>query len=467
MYRFSGLRRMASGLAAVAIMAIGCGEDASDGTDRPALVTEPDATAPAKPLPPLVRAASSKADVASVVEGNSSFAFDLYARLKSQEGNLIYSPYSISTALAMTYAGARGDTAAEMHRVLHFPSESISMHFASPEAPRPAHNTEDIFPWTQERIHAAMADLVDDLNERGGKEDGEAAYELVVANRLWGQAGYNFLAPFLSLNQAYYGAGIEQVDFARATEAARKTINAWVEDKTRDKIKELLKPGVLDSLTRLVLTNAIYFKGNWATQFKKERTADAPFHVTPEKTVDVPMMRQTEKFGYTETGDMQILDMPYVGGELTMTVLLPTKADGLGDVEASLSAAQLKAWIARLRERKVAVFLPRFKLEFGLDLSRVLAAMGMPKAFDDRRADFSGMTDDPLGLYITNVIHKAFVDVNEEGTEAAAATAVVMAPRGMPRPPPVFRADRPFIFLIRDRVTGSVLFIGRVTDPTA
>ena len=432
------LRGVAWVLAVVAIMAIGCGEDADDETTPPATVTEPDAPAlPARP-PAVERVPSSKADVARVVEGNSAFAFDLYGRLKSEKGNLIFSPYSISTALAMTYAGARGETAAEMKKALRFA-------------------------FGQEKLHPAMADLVDDLNARGGEDGAKAAYELVVANRLWGQAGYRFLEPFLELNRTSYGAGLEQVDFARATEAARKQINTWVEDQTRDKIKELLKPGVLDSLTRLVLTNAIYFKGNWASQFKKERTADAPFHVTPDRTVDVPMMRQTEKFGYAERKDLQILDMPYVGRELSMTILLPKEADGLGDVAAALSAAQLKAWVARLRKRKIAVFLPRFKLEFGIGLSETLKAMGMPLAFSDR-ADFSGM-DGTRELFISAVIHNAFVDVNEEGTEAAAATAVVMKANGSR--PPVFCADRPFIFLIRDRVTGSVLFIGRVTDPAA
>jgi len=411
-------RIVAHVLAVAAVLATGCGERGKGRASRPR---------------------ASKADVASVVEGNSAFAFDLYAKLKTAKGNLIFSPCSISTALAMTYAGARGDTAAEMEKTLRFALG-------------------------QDALHPAMADLVDDLNARGGDE-GKAAYELVVANRLWGQSGYNFLAPFLELNRTYYGAGLELVDFARATEAARKKINAWVEDQTRDKIRELLKPGVLNALTRLVLTNAIYFKGNWASEFKKERTADAPFHVTPEKTVDAPMMRQTEKFGYAETGDVQVLDMPYVGDDLSMTILLPKKADSLGDVEASLSAAQLKTWIARLREEKVAVFLPRFKVEFGLGLSETLKAMGMPLAFSNA-ADFSGM-DGTRDLYITAVIHKAFVEVNEEGTEAAAATGVVVGLKSAPMKPLVFRADRPFVFLIRDRATGSVLFIGRVTDPTA
>jgi serpin B len=421
------------------------------------------AAAPAWPRGTLERAPSSKADVASVVEGNSDFAFDLYAKLKGRNGNLIFSPYSISTALAMTYAGARGDTASEMHRVLHLPSDRGAEHLPPPKGGGPAPWREIRTPWKQERIHAAMARLVDDLNARGGKKDDGSAYEFVVANRLWGQSGHRFLDPFLALNRRYYGAGLEQVDFARATERARTTINEWVEKQTREKIRELLKPGVLTPLTTLVLTNAIYFKGNWASRFKKERTHDAPFHVTPRKTVDVPMMFQTAKFGCTETRDLQVLEMPYVGADLSMVVVLPRKVDGLRGVEALLNTGSLKTWVSRLRKRKVAVYLPRFKAELGVDLAGELAAMGMPKAFGGG-ADFSGM-DGTRDLYISAVIHKAYVDVNEEGTEAAAATAVVMTRNGSRTP--VFRADRPFIFLIRDRATGSVLFIGRVTDPSA
>jgi serpin B len=421
------------------------------------------AAAPAWPQRPLERAPSSKADVAKVVEGNSDFAFELYAKLKAGEGNLIFSPYSISTALAMTYAGARGDTAGQMHRVLHLPSDKGAEHLAPPKGGGPAPWREIRTPWKQQRIHAAMARLVDDLNARGGGGDEESAYELVVANRLWGQTGYRFLAPFLKLNRSYYGAGLEQVDFARATERARKTINEWVEKQTREKIRELLKPGVLTPLSTLVLTNAIYFKGNWASEFKKERTHDAPFHVAPRKTVKVPMMCQTAKFGCTETRDVQVLEMPYVGDDLSMVVVLPRKADGLGEVEASLGRGSLTTWVSRLRKRKVAVYLPRFKVEFGLDLARELKTMGMPKAFGGG-ADFSGM-DGTRSLFIAAVIHKAYVEVNEEGTEAAAATAVVMTRNGSRTP--VFRADRPFVFLIRDRATGSVLFIGRVTDPSA
>ncbi len=442
--------------AAFAALAVGCAGKLA----RPPVGPGADETTAVsgKPSVTAKRRKSSEADVAATVEGNNAFAFDLYAKLRAGEGNLVFSPYSISTALAMTYAGARGETAGQMAAVLRFPTDEL--HVSTTEGPHESR----MVPIGQERIAAAFAHLVDDLNTRGGGNEG-SAYEVVVANRLWGQKGYPFLGPFLELNRTYYGAGLEQVDFARATEAARQTINTWVEDRTRDKIKELLKPGILDALTRLVLTNAIYFKGNWASEFKKEQTKDAPFSVSPAKMITVPMMHQTEKFGYAEAKGLQVLELPYVGDELSMVILLSKEVDGLAELEATLDAARLKTWLSRLGKRKVQVFLPRFKIEFGLDLKRALKSMGMPLAFDEHRADFSGMTDDPQGLYIAKVIHKAYVDVNEEGTEAAAATAVVMAPRGMPRPPPVFRADHPFMFLIRAGKTGSILFIGRVMNP--
>lgn len=424
-------RVFTSAAAAFAALAVGC----AGKPGRPPVGPEPGETTAVSEKPSVAakRRKANKADVASVVEGNNAFAFNLYAKLRGKKGNLVFSPYSVSTALAMTYAGARGETAAQMEKVLHFTLG-------------------------QENLHPAMADVVDDLNTRGG----EGVYELVVANRLWGQKGYRFLDPFLKLNSTYYGAGLEQVDFARATDAARKTINAWVEDKTRDKIKELLKPGILDRLTTLVLTNAIYFKGNWASQFDRKHTREAPFRLTASKKINVQMMyHKASKFRTGRFPRVHLLELPYVGDDLSMVILLPDEVDGLAQVEKSLTTGNLTTWLARLREQKIAVSLPRFKITFGLDLAEVLASMGMPDAFSLPPADFSGM-DGTRSLYISKVIHKAFVDVNEEGTEAAAATAVVMTRSA----PPVFRADHPFMFLIRDRKTGGILFIGRVMNPT-
>jgi len=381
-------------------------------------------------------------DAAKVAEGCNRFAFDLYARLKGAEGNLFLSPYSISTALTMTYAGARGETADQMAKVLCLPASG-------------------------EDVHGAYGALQNDLNAAGAK----GAFDLVVANRLWGQKGYGFLPDYLALVEKKYGAGLEQVDFAGATEAARQTINVWIEKQTRDKIKDLLKPGVLDAMTRLVLTNAIYFKGKWAEEFDKKLTRDEDFFLTPEKKVAAPLMHQKAKFGYFEGDGLQALELPYQGDRLTMVVLLPKRnvppgaKDGLAALETALSAEKLAEWIGQLRRREVQVALPRFKTTAEFSLAETLVAMGMADAFNPNAADFSGMTG-TKDLFISAVVHKAFVDVNEEGTEAAAATGVVVGVTSMPEPPPVFRADHPFLFLIRDTKTGAILFLGRILDPT-
>jgi serpin B len=374
---------------------------------------------------------------AAVVEGNSQFALDLYAALRSEDGNLFFSPYSLSTALAMTYAGARGETAEQMAAVLRFP-------FGEPE------------------LHPAFAALARAL--QGGGEPGE--YQLSIANALWGQAGYGFPASFQELTQRYYGAGLRELDFAHGTEAARGVINAWVEQQTQGRIKDLLQPGVLKSLTRLVLTNAIYFKGKWAEPFSPRATREEPFFTEPEGEVPVPMMRQTGIMKYFEHDRFQALELPYAGDDLSMVVLLPREANGLPELEQALTVANLARWLPELRMDKVEVHLPRFRMTAAFLLNHVLSGMGMRFAFDQVHADFYGMDGgrEPR-LCISAVVHKAFVEVNEEGTEAAAATAVVLAVRAMIHQPPVFRADHPFVFLIRDTRSGSILFMGRVADP--
>lgn len=377
----------------------------------------------------------SDADKKAVVKGNNAFALDLYAELKDQEGNLFLSPFSISTALAMTYAGARGNTEAQMAEVLHFDLE-------------------------QESLHPTFQKLITQLNTQA-KQQG---YQLNVANALWGQKGYGFLEEFLDLTKTTYGAGLNEVDFVRATEAARRTINTWVEKQTKGKIKNLIKRGILTDLTRLVLTNAIYFKGNWASQFDKKQTKNSPFYVRVDKTVNVPMMYQKEKFKYMETERLQAIELPYVDNELSTVVLLPKEINGITALENSLTADSLKKWLGRLREQKVDVYLPRFKITSEFRLNTALISMGMPDAFSLPPADFSGMTG-KKDLFISAVIHKAFVDINEEGTEAAAATAVVMKRAERMHRPLIFRADHPLIFLIRDTQSGSILFLGRVVNP--
>jgi serpin B len=317
--------------------------------------------------------------------------------------------------------------------------------------------------WPQPRLHKAYAKLLRQL------EPGEeAGYQLHIANALWAQKGYRFLDEFLTLNQESYGAGVRRVDFKGATEAARRTINAWVEKQTRDKIKELLKRGILTSLTRLVLTNAIYFKGDWASQFDKKHTRDMPFRLSQGQSVRVPMMYQAHKFGYMEAPDFQMLEMPYKGDDLSMVVLLPRKVGGLEAMCGKLKADELGARLSRIgrRRQKVRTWLPRFKLTSQFSLNQMLSSMGMVDAFTPGKADLSGM-DGRKELYIQAVVHKAFVDVNEEGTEAAAATAVVVGLRSARPRILVFRADHPFLFLIRHNKTGTILFLGRVTNPKA
>jgi len=267
------------------------------------------------------------------------------------------------------------------------------------------------------------------------------------------------------LVKEYYGVQITSLDYAADTEAARRIINEWVEEKTKDKIRDMIGPGVLDALTRLVLVNAIYFKGNWAEQFDEDLTKDTPFHLLSGKSTEVPMMKQQETFGYAEHEDLQLLQMPYAGDEVSMLVLLPKKENGLADLQSVLNEESLEEWIRSIRRKEVLVFLPRFKVTSQFRLDETLASMGMPDAFSPEKADLSGIDGEPHRLYIGAVIHKAFVDVNEEGTEAAASTAVGFALASMPEPVPTFRADHPFIFMIRDNNTGSILFMGRIVDP--
>ncbi len=372
-------------------------------------------------------------EVRAVVTGNTAFALDLYGRLRSQPGNLFYSPFSISAALAMTSAGARGDTLAEMSRVLHLPQSGD--------------------------VHADFGQLLKALAGTGRK------YELHVANALWGQQGFPFRPEFLALTKKDYGAGLRQVDFAN-TEQARQTINHWVEQQTKDRIKDLLPAGSLDALSRLVLTNAIYFKGTWDKQFPKSATQDAPFQLGGGRTAKAPLMSVGGSFPYFADETLQAVELPYAGGDLAMVVLLPRQADGLAKLEQSLTPENLDRWVTHLRQTPGDVWLPRYRVTSGFDLNATLQQLGMHKAFGGD-ADFSGMTPSGEKLLISKVVHKAFVDVNEEGSEAAAATGAVMKLAAAPARQErfAFRADHPFVFLIRGQRTGAVLFLGRVANP--
>jgi serine protease inhibitor len=381
--------------------------------------------------------AAGKTSVPQAVEGNTAFAIDLYHRESRKEGNLFFSPYSISTALAMTYAGARAGTALEMARTLHFPG-------------------------AQDDLAPAFAGLADRFKQvqKGGQA------QLSVANSLWCQRHHPFLPAFLELNRNYYRAEVRAVDFAGNADGARREINDWVAQQTQDKIRDLLRPPVPSPAARLVLCNAIYFKGNWLAQFDPKLTQPAPFLTAPNRNVPVPMMTRKLKLRIHSVAGLRLGALPYTGNDLSLVILLPDATDGLPSLERQLTAANLLAWLKALdaeAEVEIPLFLPKFKLNCRLDLAKDLAAMGMPAAFAGG-ADFSGM-DGARDLFISDVVHQAFVEVNEQGTEAAAATAVVMTKGLALRPTPVFRVDHPFLFLIRDNQTGSLLFLGRVTNP--
>jgi serpin B len=383
------------------------------------------------------------ADRSALVQGNNRFGLNLFAQLRQGPGNTFLSPFSLSTALAMTAAGARGETARQMAGVLQLPGGP-------------------------DRVNTDFAALIQALRPGPGPGGADAPYALHTANALWGQQGYHFLPAFETLLERSYGAAFEDIDFQGASEEARRTINAWVAKQTRDKIQELIAPGVLDSSTRLVLTNAIYFKGTWSSPFRAEQTQEGDFHASGGRILGMPLMHQTGRFGYAEDPNVQALELPYVGGDLAMVVLLPRQKDGLADLEKTLSAGSLADRLDRLQTTQVAVTLPRFKLTAEFELKPALAALGMTLPFSDR-ADFSGMNGGSEPLQISAVIHKAFVDVNESGTEAAAATAVGIRAMSVlvPQTPVEFRADHPFLFLIRDRRTGSLLFLGCLTQPSS
>ena len=375
--------------------------------------------------------------VSKVVQGNNEFAADFYSHLKDKtSGNLFFSPYSLSAALAMTYAGAAGETQKQMAEVLHFTVPEQELHEG------------------MARLHSILL---------AGKTKG---YELRVANRLWGQEGYQFLPEFLQATRKYYGADLGVLDFAQNAEAARQEINDWVARQTEDKIEDFLAHGVLNGLTRLVLTNAVYFNGNWQERFITYATKDTPFHLSADKEVTVPMMCQGKHFRYRATDDCQVLQMPYAKNHVSMIVLLPKEIGGLTQLEKKLTHENLGEWAKGLSKELVIVYIPRFRMTSQFNLKATLQSMKMTLAFD-QKADFSRISPRE-GLYISAVIHRAFVDVSEEGTEAAAATGI-SSPKSKPplqsEKPPVFRADHPFLFLIRDNRTGSVLFMGRVVNP--
>jgi serpin B len=392
--------------------------------------------------------AQAAIDANTLAAENAAFACDLYRQLAAAEGNLFFSPYSISSALAMTYAGARGETAAQMAATLRFSP--------APEALHPA------FAALAERLNAMQAPMETQAGEN------KRRLTVRIANSLWPQQGFALLPEFLDLNRRFYGATVTPLDYAGSGEAARATINRWVEDMTEAKIKNLVPEGALDARTRLVLVNAVYFLGDWHAPFDERQTREAAFRMGDTRTVQARLMYQRRQFRYADLDRLQILQMDYAGGGLSMLVLLPKAVDGGTETIAGmLNAENLKSWREALASAEVDVFFPTFRMESAFQLEKTLPAMGMSDAFSAARADFSGMNG-RRDLFIGAALHKAFVDVKEWGTEAAAATAIGMrVTAARPTQPALFRADHPFVFLIQDNETGSVLFMGRVADPTA
>lgn len=384
-----------------------------------------------------------------LVDGNTAFALDLYAVLSDDDGNLFVSPYSISQALAMTYAGANGETATQMADTLHFTLD-------------------------QDAVPGAFQTLNDDLVTRGtadASEYGDPARALNIANGLWGEQTVPFSAQFSEQLAEYYGSPLQPADFKNDPEGVRTAIEAWVADHTEGRIDGIVPEGALTPDSRLVLANAIYFYGGWQHSFSESATADGDFHLAGGSTASVPFMYQQEELAYVDAGTFQLVDLPYQGSGLAFTVILPD--DGQFDaVEAGLDVATLDVAISQLSGQKVDLYLPKFEFDYTASLAQTLAAMGMTDAFDPNAADFSGMLGEgaPDPLVISDVLHKAFISLDETGTEAAAVTAVIMAAgAGAPTDdePIEMRVDRPFIFLIRDTQTGAILFIGRVMDPSA
>jgi serpin B len=381
-------------------------------------------------------------DRLALAQGNAAFAFDLFQQVRGEADNVFFSPYSISAALAMTRAGARGNTASQM---------DTTLRFGLP----------------QERLNPAFNELDQALASRGQgahAADGKA-FRLHVVNAIWGQHGYQFLAPFLDTLAESFGAGLRLLDFIRDPDGSRGVINAWVADETEDRIQNLLPPRSISEATRLVLTNAIYFNAAWKHAFAPEITRDGTFRTRGGASVTVPMMQQTADLAYVRGDGYQAVELPYEGNEFSMVVVLPDAGRG-EDLERSFTSSKVAALVGSLASRHVSLAMPRFGFFQEQQLQETLAGMGMPDAFTFGTADFSGM-DGSRNLFISKVIHKAFVKVDEKGTEAAAATAVVMDFGAAPVESVTMVLDRPFLFLIRDMATGAILFLGRVGDPTA
>jgi serpin B len=412
----------------------------STPSSSPSVANSPNASTDPAPSA-TVAAPTTDAVNAAKPSANAINAFnaDLYARIKKQNGNLIYSPASIESALAMTSAGAHGATAAEMTKALHLPSDSnlAATQFSALLAS-----------WAQTDASGPI---------------------LTVSNRLWAQRDYALLPSYVALTRDKYFAPIDQLDFKQGATSAQK-INAWVSASTRGKITDLVSPAVITDTTRLVLTNAVYFKGKWSEPFDKTDTQNGTFTTDDGARPNVPLMNHVyDARNYADVGNAQIIDLPYEGTaarEMVMTLVLPKTGTPLSTIENALTANQLDSWIAKENGQRVRVTLPKLKIEQTMMLASELGKMGMTTAFSPN-ADFSGISSAPEGLFISEVVHKAFIELDESGTVAAAATAVMAVAAAAPQEatPIAFRADHPFLFFLRDKTSGAILFSGRVSDP--
>ncbi len=384
----------------------------------------------------------SGSDLERLADGNTQFAFDIYQQIQSQPGNLFYSPYSISSALAMTYAGAEGSTAEEMAATLRFLLDQENLHSA----------------------FNALDQKLDSLAELEVPQDQGDPFQLNIANAIWGQQDFHFEDDFLDLLAENYGAGLRLLDYVSQPEESRLAINQWVSDETKEKIQDLIPQGGITNDTRLVLSNAIYFKATWLEPFNENLTEEGMFYGLEGEELLAQMMKtgQDASFRYLKEDGYQVVELPYIGNQVSMLVVVPDQGK-FEEYEAQFSIEELNHIVDSLNYSPLELTFPKFEFETEISLASTLSTMGMPTAFSDA-ADFSGMTGSK-DLFISDVFHKAFVSVDEEGTEAAAATAVVMSLTSMPESPLELTVDRPFLFLIREHETGTVLFMGRVVNP--
>jgi serpin B len=383
---------------------------------------------------------SVSAELQPIVQGSNDFAWSSWQASRDHiQGNMFYSAFSQVAAMSMVYAGAQGETEAELGAALGVPEGG-----------------EDAW-------HEQLGLLIADLSGEHHRP-----YTLYTANQLWGQHGYPWEQPFLDVTSDHYQAPLEEADFVGDTEGAREDINRWVADQTHDRIPELFRQGDIDSLTRLVLANAIYFLADWDLPFDQGDTQDRDFVLADGSVVSVPTMAQSEDHLYADLEGLKLLEMVYESEEVSMVFLLPDEADGLEALEDQLSADQVDAWIDSAGGGEVSVRIPSFQMECEFPIEGVLVDLGVEQAWIEGTADFSGMLDPSVeSLWLARVVHKAFVRVDEEGTEAAAATGAVMAGESAgPDEPREFHADHPFVFMIRDRLTGTILFQGRMSDPS-